>query len=85
MKHPFQISESIRLGILLAEIIHVRQLSLLHWRQTAVLLEVLILISVSFFPSSLNLPANALISFLSSRSWGRKLYSCAPHFSLQRF
>lgn len=51
------------LGIFLAEIVHVRQTSLLHWRQTAVLLEALILIGVAFFPLSLNLPANALTSF----------------------
>lgn len=51
------------LGIFLAEVIHVRETNLLHWRQTAVLLEALILIGVSFFPLSMNLPANSLTSF----------------------
>lgn len=51
------------LGIFLAEIIHVRKPHLLHWRQSAVLLESVILASVSFFPAGLNLPANALTSF----------------------
>lgn len=51
------------LGIFLAEIVHVRQPRLLHWRQTAVFLEAIILVGVSFFPLSLNLPANALTSF----------------------
>lgn len=50
-------------GIFLAEMIHVRRLSILHWRQTAVLLEGLILVGVSFFPLTMNLPANALTSF----------------------
>ena len=35
----------------------------LHWRQISVLAEALILIAVSFFPTALNLPANALTSF----------------------
>lgn len=51
------------LGIFLAEMVHVRETNLLHWRQVAVLLEAVILIGVSFFPLSLNLPANALTSF----------------------
>lgn len=51
------------LGIALADIVRARQTNLLHWRQTAVLLEAVILIGVSFFPLSLNLPANALTSF----------------------
>lgn len=51
------------IGIYLAEIIHIRGISILHWRQTAVLLEAVILAAVSFFPHTLNLPANALTSF----------------------
>ena len=109
MKHKFQISESIRLGAILAlsggfmdaysymergEVfanaqtgnmllfgVHLSQGdfqntlkylfpvlafapgNLLHWRQISVLAEALILIAVSFFPTALNLPANALTSF----------------------
>lgn len=50
-------------GIFLAEIIRVRTREFLHWRQTAVLLEALILITVSFLPLTMNRPANALTSF----------------------
>ena len=88
MKHKFQISESIRLGailalsgdfqntlkylfpvlafalgIALAEVVRAKAGNLLHWRQISVLAEALILIAVSFFPTALNLPANALTSF----------------------
>lgn len=51
------------LGIFLAEIIRVRAPELLHWRQSAVLMEALILVAVSFFPLTMNRPANALTSF----------------------
>lgn len=50
-------------GIALAELIHVRTSELLHWRQSAVLIEAVILILVAFIPLSMNLPANALTSF----------------------
>lgn len=51
-------------GIALADIVRVREgANLLHWRQIAVLAEALILIVVSFIPTTMNLPANALTSF----------------------
>ena len=51
------------LGIALAEVVRAKAGNLLHWRQISVLAEALILIAVSFFPTALNLPANALTSF----------------------
>lgn len=50
-------------GIALADTVRVREANLLHWRQIAVLAEALILIVVSFIPTTMNLPANALTSF----------------------
>lgn len=40
-------------GIALAELIHVRTSELLHWRQSAVLTEAVILILVAFIPLSI--------------------------------
>lgn len=51
------------LGIALAEIVHKKDLNLLHWRQAAVLVEALILLGVAFFPKNMNLLANSLTSF----------------------
>ena len=51
------------LGIALAEIVHKKDLNLLHWRQAAVLVEALILLGVAFFPQNMNLLANSLTSF----------------------
>ena len=51
------------LGIALAEVVRAKAGNLLHWRQISVLAEALILIAVSFFPTTLNLPANSLTSF----------------------
>ena len=51
------------LGIALADTVRTKEPNLLHWRQISVLAEALILIAVSFFPTALNLPANALTSF----------------------
>ena len=52
------------LGIALAEYVRTKdKLSVLHWRQMAVLVEAVILVGVSFFPLTMNLPANALTSF----------------------
>ena len=51
------------LGIALADTVRTKEPNLLHWRQISVLTETLILIAVSFFPTALNLPANALTSF----------------------
>lgn len=50
------------LGIALAEIVHKKDLNLLHWRQAAVLVEALILLGVAFFPQNMNLLANSLTS-----------------------
>lgn len=50
-------------GIFLAEIVRSHAPEFLHWRQTAVLAEALILIVVAFFPLTMNRPANALTSF----------------------
>jgi|GEM_PF-18469 len=51
------------LGIALADTVRTKEPNLLHWRQISVLTETLILIAVSFFPTTLNLPANSLTSF----------------------
>ena len=51
------------LGIALADTVRTKEPNLLHWRQISVLTEALILIAVSFFPTTLNLPANSLTSF----------------------
>lgn len=50
-------------GIMLADLIHERFGSLVHWRQVTVLLEAIILFGVSFMGSDLNLIANCLTSF----------------------
>lgn len=51
------------LGIALAEYVRSKNIEILHWRQLSVLIEAVILLGVSFFPLTLNLPANALTSF----------------------
>lgn len=51
------------IGIAAAEFVRMRERSFLHWRQVSVITEAAILAVVAFFPLSLNLPANALISF----------------------
>ncbi len=51
------------LGIAVAECVHMRQRHFLHWRQISVVTEAVILAAVAFIPLTLNLPANALISF----------------------
>ncbi len=51
------------LGIAAAELVRMRYKRFLHWRQVSVISEALILAAVAFFPLTLNLPANALISF----------------------
>lgn len=51
------------LGIMSADFIRYHcQSSKLHWRQTALFLELLLLVSVNFIPTSLNPVANAFIS-----------------------
>lgn len=53
-------------GVLLAELLHrhfhTRGIAL-HWRHGVLLTELLLLIAVAFFPQSLNVPANILVSF----------------------
>lgn len=51
------------LGIAAAELVRMHWKSTLHWRQVSVLAEAVILALVALFPLTLNLPANALISF----------------------
>lgn len=51
------------LGIALAELVRIMAPRFFHWRQTAVLLEAVILVCVGFFPQTMNLPANVLTSF----------------------
>ncbi len=50
-------------GIMLADLIHERFGSLIHWRQVTVFLEALFLFAVSFMGADLNLLANCLTSF----------------------
>ena len=51
------------LGIALAEIVRNKANKRLHWRQTSVLFEALILLVVAFIPHSMNMVANVLTSF----------------------
>ncbi len=51
------------MGIAMAEIVHLKRTELLHWRQTAVLIEALILAAVAFLPLTMNPLANSLTSF----------------------
>lgn len=50
-------------GIALAERVKLKTLPYLHWRQISVLIEAAIFAVVALMPLSLNIPANALISF----------------------
>lgn len=51
------------IGIALAEVVHYKEGKKLHWRQTAVLVEALILCVVAFISTDYNVLANSLISF----------------------
>ena len=53
------------LGVAAAELIRVffKENRRLHWRQLVLLVEILLLFLVGFFPDALNLAANALVSF----------------------
>lgn len=51
------------LGIMLADLVHGRFSSRIHWRQVTVLVEAVILFGVGFLDSDLNLLANCLTSF----------------------
>lgn len=63
LHYPFPVT-SFALGIVLAELTHhfCVEDGILHWRQLTVLAECLILFFVGFFPTSLNLAANSLVS-----------------------
>lgn len=50
-------------GIILAELVHMKKIRILHWRQIAVLVEAVILSAVAFLPLTMNLLANSLTSF----------------------
>lgn len=54
---------SFAVGIMLADLVHGRMSSLIHWRQVTVFFEIVILLGVSFIPASENLLANCLTSF----------------------
>lgn len=54
---------SFALGIMLADMIHARLGSVLHWRQVSIFIEALILLGVAFMGPNLNLLANSLTSF----------------------
>ena len=51
------------LGIALAEGVRLINWKKLHWRQTALIVEIIILISVAFFNNQMDLVANSLTSF----------------------
>ena len=53
-------------GVLFAEAIHERfhRMEKLHWRQLVLVIEILLLVAVGFVPQSMNLLANALVSFV---------------------
>ena len=56
---------SFALGVAAAEVIHIRyrEAKHLHWRQLVLLVEILLLFGVGFIPNTLDLAANALVSF----------------------
>ena len=53
------------LGVFMAELLRQKfqQMRRLHWRQLVILLEIVLLFGVGFFPQEWNLVANALVSF----------------------
>ena len=56
---------SFALGVAAAEVIHIRyrEAKRLHWRQLVLVVEILLLFGVGFIPNTLDLAANALVSF----------------------
>ena len=56
---------SFALGVAVAEAIHIRyrEAKRLRWRQLVLLVEILLLFGVGFIPNTLDLAANALVSF----------------------
>lgn len=61
LRHLFPVI-AFALGIMMADLVHERFVSVLHWRQETVLVEAAILFVVSFLPESQNLLANCLTS-----------------------
>ena len=61
LRHLFPVI-AFALGIMMADLVHERFASLLHWRQETVLVEAVILFIVSLMPESQNLLANCLTS-----------------------
>lgn len=55
-------------GILIAELIkdYFKEKEHIHWRQVIIILECIVLAITAFMPSSLNLAANSMISFVCS-------------------
>ena len=54
-------------GVYMAEVIHTRFHSrgiAMHWRHAVLLVEIILLMGVSWMPQSWNLPANMLVSFV---------------------
>lgn len=53
------------LGVAMAECIHMKyqKAQKIHWRQLVLLIEILLLFGVGFFPNALDLLANAFVSF----------------------
>lgn len=49
-------------GIALADIIRIKKISSIHWRQVSVIVEAVILLCVAFIPHDFNLLANSLTS-----------------------
>lgn len=49
-------------GIMLSDFIHARFVSRLHWRQAALLFEVVVMAVVAFIPAAYNVGANCLLS-----------------------
>lgn len=62
LRHLFPVI-AFALGIMMADLVHERFVSVLHWRQETVLVEAAILFVVSCLPESQNLLANCLTSF----------------------
>ena len=61
LRHLFPVI-AFALGIMMADLVHERFVSVLHWRQETVLVEAAILFVVSYLPESQNLLANCLTS-----------------------
>lgn len=60
------------IGTAVAEVIHfnLKNCERIHWRQIVLLVEIVILFIVGFLPHSIDLPANALVSFVCALQVG---------------